>query len=115
MQKNIFGKENEIIAKNYLKKKKYKILECNHKNKIGEIDIIAKYKKYIVFVEVKARSSGAFGNPVEAVDERKQEKIRRVASLYLLETKQPNALCRFDVVSILGDENPEIVHIEDAF
>lgn len=115
MQKNIFGKENEIIARNYLKKKKYKILECNYKNKVGEIDIIAKRKKYIVFVEVKARSSSAFGNPAEAVDERKQEKIRKVASLYLLKTKQPNANCRFDVVSILGNDDAEICHIEDAF
>lgn len=115
MQNNIFGKANEIIAKNYLKKKKYKILLCNYKNKIGEIDIIAKQKDYIVFVEVKARTSGAFGNPVEAVDERKQEKIRRVASLYLLQTKQTNANCRFDVISILGNEDAEITHIEDAF
>lgn len=115
MQKNIFGKKNEIIAKNYLKKKKYKILECNYKNKVGEIDIIAKEKNYIVFVEVKARTSGAFGNPAEAVDEHKQEKIRKVAALYLLQLKQPNANCRFDVISILGNEDYEINHIVDAF
>ena len=87
MQKNIYGKTSEIIAANFLKKKGYKIITTNYKNKIGEIDIIAKDKKLIVFVEVKARSSKAFGHPLEAIDERKQFKIRQVAQLYLMTNK----------------------------
>lgn len=75
MQSNIYGKKSEIVASNYLKKKGYKILEMNYKNKVGEIDFIAKDKNYIVFVEVKARMSRLFGYPLEAIDERKQFKI----------------------------------------
>ena len=115
MQKNIYGKTSEIIASNYLKQKGYKILATNYKNKIGEIDVIAKDGDYIVFVEVKSRLSGAFGHPFEAIDERKQQKIHAVASLYLVKNQKYGTNCRFDAISILGLENPEITHIINAF
>ena len=116
MQKNIFGKKGEIIAKSFLEKKKFKIIETNYKNKIGEIDIIAKDKDYLVFVEVKTRTSRAFGDPSEAVDDNKQFKIRQVAELYLIEKKLTEKPCRFDVVAILDNNgDAEIRHIEDAF
>ena len=115
MQTNIYGKRSEIIAAEYLKKKGYKILETNYKNKIGEIDIIAKDKDYIVFVEVKARMSQAFGHPFDAIDERKQQKIHAVASLYMVKNHKYGTNCRFDAISILGLGNPEITHIVDAF
>ena len=115
MQTNIYGKRSEIIATNYLKKKGYKILETNYKNKVGEIDIIAKDKDYLVFVEVKARNSQAFGHPFEAIDEEKQRKIHAVASLYMVKHSKYGTNCRFDALSILGLENPEITHIIDAF
>ena len=115
MQKNIYGKTSEIIAANFLKKKGYKILVMNYKNRIGEIDIIAKDKKCIVFVEVKARLSKAFGHPLEAINEQKQWKIRKVAELYLSSNNLMDCNSRFDAISILGFENPEIEHIENAF
>ena len=115
MQKNIFGKKGEIIATNYLKKEGYKILENNYKNKIGEIDIIAKDKNFIVFVEVKTRTSSMLGDPLEAIDEQKQFKIRQVATMYLMKTKQLESLIRFDAIAILGDEDCDIRHIIDAF
>ncbi len=115
MQKNTYGKRSEIIASDYLKKKGYKILETNYKNKVGEIDVIALDKDYIVFVEVKARMSQAFGHPFDAIDEIKQQKIHAVASLYMVKNKKYGSLCRFDAISILGLENPEITHIIDAF
>ena len=115
MQSNIYGKKSEIIASQFLKKKKYKIIETNYKNKIGEIDIIAKDKDYLVFVEVKARLSRAFGDPAEAVDFKKQQKIRDVAQLYLMQKGKTEEKCRFDVVTILGDEQSDINHIIDAF
>ena len=115
MQKNIYGKTSEIIAANFLKKKGYKILAMNYKNKIGEIDIIAKDQKCIVFVEVKARSSKAFGHPLEAINNEKQLKIRRVAELYLITKHLTDNPCRFDAISILGTEDYEIEHIENAF
>ena len=113
MQKNIYGKKNEIIAADFLKSKGYQIIETNYKNKIGEIDIIAKDKDYLVFVEVKARFSRMFGDPTEAVNYTKQQKIRAVASLYLIISKQVNANCRFDVVAVLGDNDCDIRHIKD--
>lgn len=116
MQKNTYGKIGEIIATNYLKQKGYKIIANNYKNPIGEIDIIAQDKNYLVFVEVKTRISRAFGDPAEAVNRFKQQKIRQVATMYL---KQHNLLqtnCRFDVVAILGQNGDEDVrHIENAF
>lgn len=115
MQKNTYGKAGEIIACNYLKNKGYKILETNYKNLIGEIDIIAKHDKTLVFIEVKTRLTRAFGDPFEAINYKKQQKIRNVATLYLKERKMLNALSRFDAISILGLENPEISHIMDAF
>ncbi len=115
MQTNIYGKRGEIIASDFLKKKGYKILKLNYKNKIGEIDIIAKDGDFTVFVEVKARVSKQFGHPLEAIDERKQQKIYSVASIYLMKNHLVNTPVRFDAISILGLENPEIEHIISAF
>ena len=115
MQANIYGKSGEIIVANFLKKKGYKILETNYKNKIGEIDVIAKDKDYTVFVEVKSRTSRAFGDPLEAVDIHKQEKIRKVATLYMMKHNLLDSLVRFDAVAILGKEDYQIRHIEHAF
>lgn len=115
MQKNTFGKRGEIIAENYLIQKGYKIIETNHKNKIGEIDIIAKDKDYLVFVEVKTKMSSKFGDPLEAIDIRKQNKIRQTAEAYLMKTKQFNVPCRFDAVAIIGDGVDQIRHIVNAF
>ena len=115
MQKNIYGKRSEIIAAEYLKKKKYKILEVNYKNNIGEVDVIAKDKDYTVFVEVKSRTSQKFGHPFEAIDEEKQRKIHAVASLYMVKNHKYGTKCRFDAISISGLEDPEITHIIDAF
>ena len=115
MQKNIYGQKSEIIASNYLKKKGYKVIKTNYKNKVGEIDIVAKDKDYIVFVEVKARMSRAFGDPLEAIDERKQQKIRAGASLYLMQNNLMETNCRFDVIAVLGDTEAEISHIKNAF
>lgn len=113
MQSNIYGKSSEIIASNYLRELGYKIIATNYKNKIGEIDIIAKDKDTLVFVEVKARSSRAFGDPLEAIDELK---IRNVATGYLKFTKHLDTKCRFDAIAILGKgEDSEIRHIKDAF
>lgn len=112
MNTHIFGIKGEQIAKQYLLKNKYKILEMNYKNPIGEIDIIAKDKDTIVFVEVKARSSTRFGLPREAVTPYKQDKIHKVALGYLKFTQNLDAPIRFDCVEILGDE---ITHIKNCF
>lgn len=112
MKNKIFGQIGESLAVEYLKKQKYKILEQNFTNNIGEIDIIARKSNYIVFVEVKNRSSKKFGLPRESITENKQKKIRNVALSYLKSKKLLNNPCRFDVIDIL---NGEITHIENCF
>lgn len=108
----ITGDKGEILAQNYLKKKKYRILETNYHSNTGEIDIIAQQKRCIVFVEVKTRESVVCGRPSEAVDENKQFKIRKVAQAYLKANKLFDYPCRFDVIEVL---DKEINHIENAF
>ncbi len=108
----IKGDCGEVLAINFLKKNKYKILQTNYKNIVGEIDIVAQKKGQIVFVEVKRRATLEYGRPVEAVNLRKQNKIKKVAELFLIENNLRYADCRFDVIEILDEE---VFHIENAF
>ncbi|MBT8375017.1 MAG: YraN family protein [Deltaproteobacteria bacterium] len=111
-----FGEKSESIAASYLKKQGYKIIEQNYRTKLGEIDIIAKEKGAIAFIEVKARRSDQFGNPKWAVTPQKQKKISMVALQYLKTTGQSNAKARFDVVSIISShDNPSIEIVKNAF
>lgn len=107
--KNIeFGKIGEEKAVEFLKNNGYKIIERNYRTKIGEIDIIAKHKREIVFIEVKTRSSDDFGIPEESVNERKLKRIEKIAEIYL-KRKKINLPYRFEVLSILKeDENFKI-------
>ena len=108
------GDAGEKLAQKFLKKNKYKILQTNYRNNIGEIDIICfdKKEKILVFVEVKTKSTDFFGLPREMVDERKQEKIRKVATAYLMEKKALESDVRFDVLEVLDGF---ITHIKNAF
>ena len=109
---HVFGVKGETEAKEYLIKKGYSILETNYTTKIGEIDIIAKKDDFVVFVEVKNRSSNRFGMPREAVTPYKQNKIRKVALMYITKNHLTNSRLRFDCVEILDEK---ITHIENAF
>jgi len=110
-----FGNKGEDIAADYLKKKGYTILHRNYNPPLGEADIVAKDKNIIVFVEVKARSSDAFGQPFEAVNHRKQEKLKKIA-LYYLKHNKIELPVRFDIVSIISrNGKAEVNHIPEAF
>ena len=114
--RQIFGRKSESLAVKHLKRKGYKILEQNFRTKMGEIDIIAKDKGVIVFVEVKARRSDRFGDPKWAVTFKKQKKISMAALQYLKATEQSNASARFDVVSIdSSKDKPAIEVVKNAF
>lgn len=106
------GDIGENKAVKYLTDKGYEIIETNYKNKIGEIDIIAKEGERIVFVEVKARTTAKYGYPREAVNEFKQRKIRMVAESYLKSKRLLNSYIRFDVIEILAGK---ITHLISAF
>ncbi len=111
-----FGKESEIQAIKYLKKKGYRILQQNYRNRLGEIDIIAKEKNVIAFIEVKAKRSNFYGHPKYAVTLKKQKKISMVALSYLKQTKQMQISARFDVVTVqFRHQNYEIELIKNAF
>lgn len=106
------GDIGETLATMFLKEKGYKIIKNNYKNYIGEIDIIAKKDGVLCFIEVKRRLTLAYGRPIEAVDFRKQQKIKKTAEFYLMTKHQDYADVRFDVVEILDDKCSLIV---DAF
>jgi|SRR5208283_733188 len=109
------GQEGEDIAADYLKGKGYKILHRNYRTPLGEADIIVSDNDILVFVEVKTRKGTSFGEPFEAVDFRKQGKIRKIA-LYYLKLHNFEKQVRFDVVSIVcSNGNPDIKHIIEAF
>lgn len=113
MNKRETGGRFEQAAADYLGGQGYLIVERNYRCKQGEVDLICRHGRYLVFAEVKYRSSRIMGSPAEAVDQRKQERIRKVAAYYLYSSHLPeDTPCRFDVVSILGEE---MEVIQDAF
>ena len=116
---NLLGPWGEALAAEYLKKKRYRIVACNYKCRFGEIDLIARTRKEIVFVEVKLRKSMDFAEAREFVDRRKQDRIRVTASMYLSQNPT-NLQPRFDVIEIYAPQGvstsaPQIQHLEDAF
>ncbi len=111
------GSKGEDLAVQYLKKKGFKVIERNYHCPAGEIDLIAREKNTLVFVEIKARSSSDFGLPQEAVDRFKQRKMIEAARTYLAERHLTEDIpARFDVVAIqLTPTGPDIELIKDAF
>ena len=115
MNNKILGNEGEEEATKYLMKNGYKIIERNFLCKQGEIDIIAKDKNEIVFVEVKTRRSTKYGLPAEAVDENKQKHIYKAAEYYLYKNKLEKEYVRIDVIEIYYKNNSyKINHIKKA-
>ena len=108
---NFYGKKGEDMAVKYLKKQKYKILERNFSCKFGEIDIIAKDKDTIVFVEVKLKNSADFGLPRERITPTKLKKIKTTANLYLSMHNLVGFPARFDAVEILYETIEHIKNI----
>lgn len=107
------GTIGEHMALEYLMKKGYKIVECNYRNSIGEIDLIAKDKNTLVFVEVKYKDNLLYGFPREMVGARKQSKIRTTALAYLKKNRLIDTVpIRFDVIEIVGEK---ITHLPNAF
>ncbi|MCL2761495.1 MAG: YraN family protein [Desulfuromonadales bacterium] len=110
------GMLGEEIAADFLKKAGLKVLARNYRCKAGEIDIIAKDKKTVVFVEVKTRRTADFGLPQYAVTEFKKRQISKAALTWLGVNSMLDSPARFDVVAIMiKDGIPEIEHIKNAF
>ena len=113
LNKRQTGAFYEKQAEEFLIQKGYQILERNYRNRNGEIDLIAKDGEYICFTEVKYRTTSKYGNPLEAVNIRKQNQIKKVAQYYLIKHGLTEwTPCRFDVVAYEGES---VTHIKNAF
>lgn len=115
----LLGAWGEALAAEFLRKKGYAIVAAGYQCRFGEIDIIARNWRYLVFVEVKLRKNSNFAQARAHVDRHKQDRIRMTASMYLSE-HSTRLQARFDVIEIYAPEGmetsrPEIYHMEDAF
>lgn len=110
------GQEGEQLAVRHLKRLGYRIICRNYRSPLGEIDIIARHRGVLVFVEVKSRSTETFGSPKLAVTPAKQRKLSQVAWHYLQQHNLTEANARFDVVTISRMQgSPHLEVIENAF
>lgn len=111
----LIGKYGEDLAVEFLENLGYEIIEKNFMCKIGEIDIIAKDRDEIVFIEVKTRNTLLYGNPIEAVDKRKRKHIYKTAEYYLLINDLLDSYVRIDIIEIiLYEHSYKINHIKKA-
>ncbi len=109
------GKLGEENAAAFLVENGYKILEQNYRFKKSEIDLICSRNNLLIFVEVKTRSSKAFGNPESFVSQKQQDAIIRAAEEYMIEKDWEGGI-RFDIIAIYKKgRKEELVHFEDAF
>lgn len=114
-QKQALGRWGEDAAARYLQERGYEIVARNTRTEFGELDLIARKDGQLVFVEVKARSSGRFGPPEAAVTAAKQEHLIAAAESYL-QAHPAETNWRIDVIAIQRRPHaePEIVHFEHA-
>jgi putative endonuclease len=118
MNNKTLGKIGEDIAVKFLRRNGYGILHRNWRCVLGEIDIVAQEKDFLVFVEIKTRSSVDFGPGYLSVNSRKQQKLIKLGQVYLKRYGIGDKPCRIDVVSIDMDNNTKGINVElikDAF
>lgn len=112
MNNRDFGNKGEDLACEYLVKNGYEIIERNkHFSKLCEIDIIAKFKNRVVFVEVKTRRTNSFGTPLEAITKTKYNNIKTGVLSYLQENKIKNY--QIDVIGITLEPELKIEHLKN--
>ncbi len=117
--RDLLGPWGEALAAEYLRKKGCRIEAMNYRTRLGEIDIIAANRRYLIFCEVKLRKTADFAAAREFVDARKQQRLRSTALVYLSQ-HETNLQPRFDVIEIYAPDGtatkkPQINHMEDAF
>lgn len=99
------GRRGEDLAAAWYQQQGYTVVARNWRCRQGEIDLIVRREAEVVFCEVKARSSVAFGTPAEAVTARKQARVRRLAGVWLVEQEgSRRGRLRFDVAAVIGDQ-----------
>ena len=111
--KHEIGKIGEDLASKHLEDAGYTIIERNFMSRQGEIDIIAKDKKELVFIEVKTRTSDIYGKPVEAVNTQKQKHLLSTIKYYLYSKHLENEFVRIDVIEVyFNNDTYKINHIK---
>ena len=117
LKSKLFGRQAESAAEQYLRGQGYRIRDRNVRSVYGELDLVVERAGVVVFVEVKARRTNAFGGAPYAVDRRKQMRMITLGSHYLAQHKLKNQSCRFDVLLCAGaSADPSAIqHIENAF
>jgi putative endonuclease len=117
MESYKLGKEGEEIAENYLIQQGYQIIERNFHSRQGEVDIIARDRDSLVFVEVKSYSYRSYGSPVGAIRKAKKQSLIHAAQTYLYKKNIQDTYSRFDVIAIYKKDSGEqlIEHYRDAF
>lgn len=115
--KAVLGKWGEDLAVQHLEAAGYEVLARNWRCRDGELDVVARRGEMLCFVEVKTRSSDAFGLPLEAVGRQKSARIRRLAGRWLTENRPRGwSGLRFDVIGVRRTATgPELTHLESAF
>ena len=110
------GRLGEALVAEELRRRGYQVIGSQYRCRFGEIDLIARKREILCFVEVKTRTNLSVGLPREYVDRRKQERIRATAALYLSE-KELDCPVRFDVAEVYmdGGKKPRIEYLENAF
>jgi putative endonuclease len=111
------GRKGEDIAHRYLRSRGYNVVARRFRleDGSGEVDLIARRRNTIIFVEVKTRRTTAYGAPERAVDPEKERKIVRAARSYVLKSGAEWSQVRFDIISVVIAKPPVITHFEDAF
>ncbi len=112
------GKQGEALAADHLRQKNYTIIEKNFRCKLGEIDIIAKDRHIVVFVEVRTKTSHTYGPAYNTVTYPKQKQVKRVALYYISKHNLVKTQFRFDVIGIHIEPQTnqhQIDHIQSAF
>ncbi len=112
MKRRETGILGEKLAVGVLRKRGYRILETNYRCPEGEIDIVARHKDYLVFIEVRTKTSLKFGTPEESITPAKMARLRTVAARYQQTHQNLPALCRIDVVALELDQKNNLVRIE---
>ena len=116
MDKKRIGHEGEVAAVEYLTRNGYQIRDRNVYCRVGELDVIAEKDHILCFVEVRTRSTAAFGAPALTVMSSKQARVVKAAMYYLQKNRITHQMIRFDVISVIGRGRQVTVdHILNAF
>jgi putative endonuclease len=110
------GRQGEAAAVDRYRRLRFRVVDRNYRCSSGEIDIVARKGSLLVFCEVKTRRSDRWGQPSQAVDWRKQMRLKKLAAHWLRDRKPGAVEVRFDVISVIvGDHGVQVTHLPEAF